>query len=181
MWVSQTYLGRVGEEAKVYLYYFWEDYSRQKKVPSRVLNRLAELGYSFREDVSAFVPMDEWRGLIQAEMEDKFREFWWTFKEQTPGVFLCQKPLSDFDPEDDEWLFFPITAQVVRSYTAATEFFTELHRVCQEIVENEPPTEEAHARRSFWSDLYESSQLKLTFMGAGIDFKPLISRYAKRT
>lgn len=52
MWVSQTYLGCPDSGARVFVYYLWEEYKRQRDVPKVVLNRLTSLGRAFGKDVS---------------------------------------------------------------------------------------------------------------------------------
>lgn len=123
MWVSQTYLGNIGQEADVYIYYFWEDYAEQSKVDDSVLKHLAELGYSFREKVSVFVPQSGYFGLIREEMRTKFDKFWRTFSGKTPGLFFITKPLSDFDPVSGDWLFLPIPSRLVADNALLTNFF----------------------------------------------------------
>jgi hypothetical protein len=180
MWISQTYLGTVSPESNVYLYYFFEDYARQPDVPAPILRMLGDLGYSFGDRVSAFAPMNDYRGHIKQEMEERFREFWWTFREKTPGIFLCRKPLNNFNPSTDEWLYFPITKETINDDRAAREFFQKLHRICVEIIEHRYPPDHNSKRSSILEAIYDAAQLKLTFMGAGVDLKPLISRVLQK-
>ncbi|WP_140848643.1 hypothetical protein [Sphingomonas glacialis] len=180
MWVSQTYLGKLAPESDVYLYYFFEDYARQSAVPERVLKLLADLGYNFRDSVSAFTPMDDYRGHINRELENKFMDFWGGFNGKTPGIFLSRVPLHKFDPESGEWIYFPITNDIVSDDVKAQKFFRELHRVCKEIIDHRYETEgRLKKQSSVFQALYDSAQLKLTFMGAGIDIKPIISRFVE--
>jgi hypothetical protein len=175
MWITQTYLGNFDTSSDVYLYYFWEDYLGQADVAPSIQTRLAELGFAFKERVSAFSPMPDYRKHIRQEMEEQFRDFWWTFKDRTPGIFLSTKPLRQFDPSSDEWMFFQIPPALTHDEKAATQFFRSLHEKCREIIDRPTKSE----RRSVLQDLYAATQLKLTFMGLGIDFKPLIARVVK--
>ncbi len=179
MWVSQTYLGDVSPRSNVYLYYFFEDYARQEDVPSTIRRMLGDLGYSFDDRVSAFLPMNEYRGHIRKEMMGRFQKFWPTFQQKTPGIFLCRKPLSEFDPTKDEWLYFPITQATITDDEAAREFFDNLHRLCSEIIEHRYEDPKAQ-QSSFFKALYEAAQLKFTFFGAGVDLKPLVSHFKQR-
>ena len=180
MWISQTYLGTPDPNSRVFLYYFWEDYAEQKEIPPQVLNGLSELGYDFRDQVSAYAPMNNYLGMIREEMRDKFDYFWRTFAGRTPGIFLTRTPLRDFDPQSDEWLFFDITDEILGDQKAAVSFFSSIHETCREIIKFQYSESEAEHERSFLETLYDSAQLRLTFMGAGIDFKPLLSRLSKR-
>jgi hypothetical protein len=171
LWISQTYLGEFSAPSKLFIYYFWEDYAKQKNVPAAVQSRLAELGYSFKNEVSVFVPMREYLGHVREEMERKFQKFWWTFKEKTPGLFLCRKSLKDFDPDIDEWFFVPIPNETAGDPEALTAIFKDLHTQCLTLIDKKSN----RTTGRFFDALYSSAQLKITFMGAGIDFKPLVS------
>jgi hypothetical protein len=180
MWISQTYLGSPDPNSKVFLYYFWEDYARQKSVPPQVLEGLSDLGYDFRDKVSAYAPMESYLGMIREEMRDKFDRFWRTFAGKTPGIFLCRKSLRDFNPETDEWLFFEISDEILRDKKAAVAFFAKIHETCREIINHHYEADAAGREKGLLETLYDSAQLKVTFMGAGIDFKPMLDRFARR-
>jgi hypothetical protein len=153
-------------------------------VDDSVLQNLAELGYSFRDRVSVFVPQSSYLGLIREEMIQKFEEFWRTFSGKTPGVFLVTKPLSDFDPISDEWLFLPLPSQLVADKSRLSDFFRDLHGKCEEIISfnqgkaASPPMKPASG--GLLKALYDSLQMKPSIAGFGVDLKPLISQLQRR-
>lgn len=180
MWISQTYLGSPDPNSRVFLYYFWEDYARQKAIAPQVLQGLSDLGYDFRDQVSAYAPMEGYLGLIRKEMREKFDQFWRTFEGKTPGLFLCRKSLRDFNPQTDEWIFFEIDDVILKDDRAAVIFFSKVHNACQDIIKYQYEENVGEIEKGLLQTLYESAQLKVTFMGAGIDFKPMIDRFVRR-
>ena len=185
MWVSQTYLGNINEKSDVYIYYFWENYAQQPEIDDSVLDSLSELGYSFRDRVSVFVPRPSHLGLIREEMRNKFERFWRTFSGKTPGLFFITKPLSSFDPTLDNWLFLPITNELVADKPRLRVFFEELHKKCDTVILhnfNENNSElSIPTSRKLLKALYDSLQLKVSVLGVGIDLKPIISHLRRHT
>ena len=150
-------------------------------MPASVLKLLAELGDNFRDSVSAFTPMDDYSGLINHELGNKFRDFWRAFSGKTSSIFQCRLPLQRFDPKKDDWIFFPITDEIITDDAKARQFFRELHRVYSEIIAHRygQAPDPRGTNMSVFQTLYDSVQLKLPFMGAGIDIKPILSRVAQ--
>jgi hypothetical protein len=184
MWISQTYLGSVGKDADVYIYYFWEDYAPQPGVNESVLRNLSDLGYSFREKVSVFVPQPGYLGLIREEMRAKFEIFWREFSGKTPGLFFITQPLDLFDPTRDEWLFLPMQEKLISNESDLLLFFQELHRKCEEVIEynyqKTRPEPWKLGSSGLLKALYDSLQLKFSVAGFGVDLKPLISHLQRR-
>jgi hypothetical protein len=174
MWITQTYLSNLNSHSNIFLYYLWEDYAQQKDIPEEVREGLGELGYYFRDQVAAYVPMRGYLGLIKAEMEEKFRKFWPTFSGKTPGVLLTTKPLNEFDPVSGDWLFFPL-GEAIKNPEALKFFFQNLQVKCQEVLSRHSRPEKV-SEGSMLREMFDSIQWKITFMGFGYDFKPLISR-----
>lgn len=181
MWVSQTYVGSIDLPSDIFIYYFWEDYAGQLDIPPELHNRLAELGYRFGDSVSVFVPMKSYLGHISQEMEKKFRKFWWEFQHKTPGLFICYKPLSKFDPNEDEYLYLPLPENFGRDPAQAESFLRDLYEKCRLVVgQGRPQTPPSKADSGILKVLYDGIQLKPSFMGFGLDLKPILSNLARR-
>lgn len=180
MWVSQTYLGDVGTKAKLYVYYFFEDYARQDDIKADVKDRLGQLGYSFGGDVSVFVPQSEYIGLIRREMRTRFQKFWWKLQGMTPGLLIITKPLSSFDPSKDESVYLSLGNELVKDDAELTSFFQELHAGCEDIIGRhlaDLPCDRQAEPGGLLAALYASLQLKIPLGLLTIDLKPLILHF----
>ena len=182
MWVSQTYLGRPDPDAKVFVYYLWEEYKRQTDVPKAIVDRLTEAGRAFGKDVSLFAPINGTQHEIRSEIRSQGYDFFWSeIGPNTPGLLLTDKPLGRFDPRADEYAFFPLPSRVVGNEDAITEVFRSLHAACASRLSQADTSAKPspNGKPGLLDTVYESAQLKLTFMGLGVDFKPIISRFRR--
>lgn len=107
MWVTQTYLGVVEPDAKLFVYYFFEDYQpAQKNFTDRVQRELEALGEVFGDSVSLLMPNPRFAGRIEAEVREN-RELWGSLRGNLPGLFLSRRPLSQLRPTDDGCVYIP--------------------------------------------------------------------------
>jgi hypothetical protein len=105
MWVTQTYLGNVEPDAKVFVYYFYEDYNtEQKTFTSNLQRELERLGDIFGGTVSLQMPSSRYAGRVEAEVRE-IRPLWEALHGRLPGLFLSTKPLAQVGGYDD-WCFF---------------------------------------------------------------------------
>ena len=183
MWVSQTYLGCPDPDAKVFVYYLWEDYKMQKEVPKSIVDRLTEAGRAFGKDVSLFAPISGTQHEIRNEIRSQGYDFFWQkIGPNTPGLLLTYKPLGNFDPREDEYLFFHLPSRIAGNEEAITKVFGFLHDACVSRLSKAADATQPRDTKSnsgLLDTVYEALQLKLTFGGLGIDFKPIISRFRR--
>lgn len=107
MWVTQTYLGHVEPDAKLFVYYFFENYNREQKAfTERVQQELEQLGEAFGEKVSLLMPNPRYAGRVESEVRE-FRELWESLRENLPGLFVSRKPLKELKPTDDGCVYIP--------------------------------------------------------------------------
>jgi hypothetical protein len=105
MWVTQTYLGNVEPDAKVFVYYFYLDYqASQKTFTANLQEELEKLGDLFGGTVSLLMPSRRYAGKIEAEVRE-IRPLWEALYDKLPGLFLSTKPLSQVTAYD-KWCFF---------------------------------------------------------------------------
>jgi hypothetical protein len=105
MWVTQTYLGNVESDAKVFVYYFYLDYRpSQRTFTANLQEELEKLGDLFGGTVSLLMPSRRYAGRIEAEVRE-IRPLWEALHDKLPGLFLSMKPLSQVTAYD-EWCFF---------------------------------------------------------------------------
>lgn len=177
MWVSQTYLGRPDPNAKLFVYYLWEEYKGQKDVPKFIVDRLVNAGRAFGGDVSLFAPISGTQHEIRSELRSQGYDFFWReIGPNTPGLLLAEKPLAEFEPHHDEYVFFKLPNRVSGNEEMIESVFNSLHDACEKRLKESDDKKEPGLLQT----IYNSAQLKLTFMGMGIDFKPIISRFGRR-
>jgi hypothetical protein len=118
MWVTQTYLGVVEPDAKLYVYYFFEDYQpQQKSFTEQVQQELEKLGEAFGEQVSLLMPNPRYAGRIEAEVREN-KELWGALRGNLPGLFLTRKPLMKLEPTDDGCVYIPFNTTEPESVAA---------------------------------------------------------------
>jgi hypothetical protein len=177
MWVSQTYLGCPDSNAKLFVYYLWEDYKRQKDVPKSIVDRLVSAGRTFGDDVSLFAPISVTQHEIRSELRSQGYDFFWReIGPNTPGLLLTEKRLSKFEPHIDEYVFFKLPNSVPGNEELIESVFNSLHNECETRLKKT----DDETKPGLLDTICDSAQLKLTFMGLGIDFKPIISRFSRR-
>lgn len=84
--MTQTYLTKVENESKLFVYYFFENYVAEQKAFTEKLQRgLGDLGAAFGRDVSLFMPNPDYRPQIEAQMR-KFKRLWDLLHDHLPGL-----------------------------------------------------------------------------------------------
>ncbi len=69
MWVTQTYLGTVEPDVKVFIYYLFEDYNPdQTDFTNAVQFELEKMGAVFESNVSLLMPNPRYAARIEAEV-----------------------------------------------------------------------------------------------------------------
>jgi hypothetical protein len=131
MWVTQTYLGNVEADAKVFVYYFYCDYiESQNNFTKNLQEELEKLGDLFGGTVSLLMPNPRYEGRIEAEVRE-IRPLWEALYDRLPGMFLSTKPLSKVRAYD-EWCFFvPFEDQ---SKSAVLDAVNKIRRLADEAI-----------------------------------------------
>ena len=107
MWVTQTYLGTVEPDAKLFVYYFFEDYNpEQKSFTMSVQHELENLGEVFGNQVSLLMPNPRFAGRIEAEVR-KNPALWASLSGNLPGLFVSKVPLVKLNDSRYDCLYIP--------------------------------------------------------------------------
>lgn len=170
MWVTQTYLGIVEPEAKLFVYYFFEDYQpAQKSFTARVQRELEALGEVFGDSVSLLMPNPRYAGRIEAEVREN-KELWGSLRGNLPGLFLSRKPLSQLKPTDDGCVYIPFETTDPRKAAAVIERVRGIANdtLLWDFTHEAPPK-----ARSFGRMLLDAVELKPGIFGFKIDLKRL--------
>jgi len=173
MWVTQTYLGSVEPDAKLFVYYFFEDYAKeQKRFTERVQHELESLGEVFGSQVSLLMPNPRYAGRVEAEVREN-RELWQSLRGNLPGLFVSRKPMAKLKPVDDSCVYIPFETndpenaaaiiRTVRGIANETLQWDYAHHV--------PPT-----KKSFGETFFDAIELKPGIFGFRIDLKKLRPR-----
>lgn len=172
MWVTQTYLGTVEPDAKLFVYYFFEDYNPdQRTFTQRVQRELEKLGEVFGDQVSLLMPNPRYAGRIEAEMKNQDKL--WSLHGELPGLFLSRKPLAKLEPDDDGCIYVTFKTQDAKG---VAEVIRRIRGVAYETLSSDfakrsEPKPESLAKR-FGAAL----ELKPGIWGFKIDLRKLFQR-----
>lgn len=170
MWVTQTYLGVVEPEAKLFVYYFFEDYvPEQKSFTNRVQRELEELGEVFGDKVTLLMPNPRYAGRIEAEVREN-RELWASLRGNLPGLFLSRKPLSQLKPSDDGCVYVPFESSDPRKAAAVIE---RVRGIANDTLSWDFANETPPKSKSFGRLLLDAIELRPGIFGFKIDLKKL--------
>ncbi|MBS0368911.1 MAG: hypothetical protein JSS57_06910 [Proteobacteria bacterium] len=173
MWVTQTYLGTVEPEAKLFVYYFFEDYApEQKKFTERVQIELERLGEAFGDKVSLLMPNPRYAGRIEAEVREN-RHLWESLHGNLPGLFISKKPLAQLKPTDDGCVYIPFET---RHPDKAAKAIQEVRRIANETLHWDHVNNAGSPKKSFGGTFFEALELKPGLFGFRIDLKKLARR-----
>jgi hypothetical protein len=170
MWVTQTYLGHVEPDAKLFVYYFFEDYVREQKAfTERVQQELERLGEVFEDKVSLLMPNPRYAGRVEAEVRE-FRELWESLHGRLPGLFVSRKPLKSLKPTDDGCVYIPFETNDPDKAATAIQ---QVRGVANETMSWDFAHRPSPKSPSFGERLGEAIELKPGIFGFRIDLKKL--------
>lgn len=172
MWVTQTYLGTVEPDAKVFVYYFYEDYnSEQTAFTQEVQRELENLGEVFGDQVSLLMPNPRYAGQIEAEMRDQGKL--WALRGELPGLFLSRKPLANLKPDDDGCIYIPFETKDAKGVAEVIQRIRGLayDTLSSDFANRSEPETESLAKR-----FGDALELKPGIWGFRIDLRKLFQR-----
>ncbi len=119
MWVTQTYLGSVEENAGVFIYYLYEDYNqRQSNFTKSVQRALEDMGDTYRDTVSLQMPNPRYAGKIEAEVR-KNENLWGEVSGQLPGLLVATAPFTWLRWPQHDCYYVPFVGQDERAVAEA--------------------------------------------------------------
>ena len=170
MWVTQTYLGIVEPEAKVFVYYLYEDYvDDQKRFTEHLQRELERLGDVFGGQVSLLIPNPRYKGRIEAEVRE-IRPLWEALHDRLPGLLLSTKPLSQIKGYE-EWCFFIPFAG--RNRAAVAEAVQKIKGLADEAITWNYQDNAKSREPSFVERIGEAIEIKPGIAGFKIDLRRL--------
>ncbi|ATI26062.1 MULTISPECIES: hypothetical protein [Ralstonia solanacearum species complex] len=170
MWVTQSYLAAVEPDAKVFIYYLFEDYNpEQIAFTEAVQQRLEQLGEIYGGDVSLLMPNSRYAARIEAEVRG-IGDFWWTLQRKLPALLISTCPLSKFSPSTAE---FSLISFASTDPAGAAEAVERVRRIADQQLrwsfESKPEKEKV----SIWRHFFDALELKPGIHGVRLDLKKL--------
>ncbi len=170
MWVTQTYLGAIEPDAKLFVYYFFEDYnSDQKAFTQREQRELENLGEVFSDKVSLLMPNPRYAGQIESEM----RKHDWvrsSLSGKLPGLFLSRKPIATLKPDDDGCIYIPFEK---RNAKGVAEVIQRVRGIANDTLNWEFANQPQPAPKSFGGRLVDALEIKPGIWGFKLDLRKL--------
>ncbi|MBE2185341.1 MAG: hypothetical protein IAE99_01035 [Rhodothermales bacterium] len=171
MWITQTYLGAVEPDAKVFVYYLFEDYnSEQKTFTQKIQRELEGLGEVFGEKVSLLMPNPRYAGRVEAEVREN-HALWESLGYNFPGLLISTSPLSGLNGYEDGCFYMPF---VGRQSKDVAEVIQEVRRIAGdtlswEFAHSRPPERHSLAKR-----ILDSIEMKPGMWGFRVDLRRLM-------
>lgn len=178
MWVTQTYLRSPDSEAKVHIYYLFEEYnSDQKALTESVQRELASLGDRYGRTVTLYMPEPNSTDRIQNELRG-MEPLWWSVYGQLPGLLILTKPLENYSDENPESFFVPLSGDdgPIAAPTAIAEMIQKVTQIADEQLEWEFAHRTPDRRIQKNSDLFDAIEMKPGIFGFRVDLKRLLKR-----
>ena len=173
MGVTQTYLGCPDPEAKLFVYYLWEEYKEQEDVPKEIIKKLSSAGRAFGRGVTLFAPIPgaPARNLFRASFS-RVRFFLGRNRPNTPCLFLTTKPIGDLDPhgDTDEYSVFRLPREMAGHEDTIERVFASLHEACAQKLQAAD-----YDNPKFLEQFYNAILLQPNFFGIGINLRPMLS------
>jgi len=167
MWITQTYLGSVQEDASVFIYYLFANYVDEHVEFTRAVSRtLEDMGDAYRDSVSLQMPNPRYAGRVEAEVREN-QPLWQEVCSELPGLLVATSPFTELQWPSDHCYFVSFKDQtpddVARAIVAVRQL-TDL--ALQETASSLP-------RRSLKKGLADSLEIKPGIWGISLDVKRL--------
>lgn len=173
MWVTQTYLGTVEPNAKLFVYYFFEEYNPdQKKFTESVQKELENLGEAFGDKVSLLLPNPRYAGQIEAEMR-QYDWIWFSLNKKLPGLFLSQKPIIALKPDDIGCVYIPFKKQDAKS---VAEVIQSVRGIANNTLSWDFATQYQSETKSIGGRLFDALEIKPGIWGFKLDLKKFFKK-----
>lgn len=170
MWITQTYLGTVEPEAKVFVYYLFEDYvEEQRQFTEKVQRALERLGESYGSSVSLLMPNPNYADRIEAEVRE-IRPVWEHVHGALPGLLISTTPLVKLESRSDECYYIPFDLR--RSPSMVAKEISEARKLLDKTLSIKFTNRDKEVKPVF-RRIGEAIELKPGLFGFRIDLKKL--------
>jgi hypothetical protein len=180
MWITQTYLGDVEPNAKLYIYYFYQDYNPKEDSFTRELeSALGNLGDFFGNKVCLQLPNTNYQGKIEAEVRE-IRPLWEKIYPLLPGLFITEKPLKDLNEFiDGECYFVSLSKDGVLDVTDACKTVKDLADKQIAWIGPITNTEKKSALQERAVEIWDAVELKPGIAGVRFDIKKIFRSFRR--
>jgi len=173
MWVTQTYLGTVEPDAKLFVYYLFEDYNPdQAAFTKEVEIAMGALGESYGNKVSLLMPNPLYAGRIEAEMR-QHDWVWFSFSDHLPGLFISQKPITKLERNDDDFVFIPFNGQTAEDVALVIQ---KVRSVANNTLNWDFSNPHQQADNTIWKRVLDALELKPGIGPLKIDVRKLFAK-----
>ena len=108
MWVTQTYLASIEENAQVFVYFMFEDYNNiQKEFVDKLQKEMSRMGDQFSDNVSLFMPNPHSADKIEAQVRE-IRPLWDLLAGKLPGLLVSRTPMANEDFNISDVFYFKL-------------------------------------------------------------------------
>ena len=106
MWITQTYLKSPQPNALLHVYYMYQQYSEHERRKTGMIQKELEgMGHRFGDAVSLSMPNQRSADQIEKEIRE-VQPLWQAVHDKLPGILVSTKPMSSFEFEAGEHVFF---------------------------------------------------------------------------
>jgi hypothetical protein len=178
MWVTQTYLRSPDTDAKVHVYYLFEDYkSDQMGLTSSIQSALASLGQQYGRTVTLYMPEPNSLNPIRTELRG-IESLWWSIDGRLPGLLILKKPLEQYDDENPESFYVPLCGDdgPIASPEHIADMIQRVTQIADEHLQWEFTNRRPDRDIKKNSDLFNAIEMKPGLWGFRVDLKQLFKR-----
>ena len=178
MWVTQTYLRSPDPDAKVHVYYLFEEYdSNQRNLTDSIQRALAALGQRYGRTVTLYIPEPNSTNQIQRELRG-MESLWWSVHGRLPGLLILTRPLEQYQGENPESFFVPLAGDdgPIDSPGAMAEMIQRVTQIADDQLEWEFAHRKPDRDIRKNSDLFDAIEMKPGIWGFRVDLKRLLKR-----
>lgn len=178
MWITQTYLTSPEPDAKLHVYYLYENYVEENVIITKRIQRSMEgMGHRFGSDVALIMPNRMSADKIESQVR-AIKPLWEMVKVRLPGALICTRPMNDIRFEDGEHFFVSFDSNTLLGIEQSAQALTKISKLISDQLEyqhREMGSKEPHLGgrgARFW----EAVELKPGIAGFKIDLKILLRR-----
>ena len=173
MWITQSYLATVEPEAKVFIYYLFEDYNpEQTQFTKNIQHAMEKMGEIHNNDVSLLMPNPNYADKIEGEVR-QIMPLWEHIYGTLPALLISTKPMAELDEDTKHCIYIPFEDSTPE---AVVETIQKARTLTEETLINSFKTSNQDIKYSWKQRLGKSIQLKPSLFGMGIDLKEIFRK-----
>ncbi len=178
MWVTQTYLRSTDADAKVHVYYMFEDYNTdQKSLTDSIQTALASLGQRYGRTVTLYMPEPNSTDPILKELRG-IEPLWWSIYDRMPGLLILKQPLEKYSDENSESFYVPLSGDngPIATPDDIAKMIQHVTQIADDQLQWEFASRKPDREVKKNSDLFDAIEMKPGLWGFRVDLKRLLKR-----